>query len=229
MLIIPEVIFQKLINQMIKVIKDDYNSKTNKPETLLYVMFKEDDYGEEVKLDDMEFYKSAIDLFVTANLERSRNLEVSIGYNLNRQGCPTIHVMLPNESPGLAGIGANEGYEDHIIDQQRRMRIPVYTGSTQVTYNLIITSENMNEVLIIYHWLKAMSLSMTYQFELRGFKNVVFGGSDLNISEDLVPPNIFHRNFNVSFTYDFSSPDVLNESFARVNTLQPTVLTNQVS
>jgi hypothetical protein len=56
--------------------------------------------------------------------------------------------------------------------------------------------------------LKSGFIGLKTQMELAGLQNVTFGGSDLMFNMDMVSPNIFSRNFNLNFDYDFSGRDI---------------------
>lgn len=211
-ILIPEVIINNAVNMVLKLTREDYESKPNKKDTVLYRLFGEDDNGDPLKFHTFVWFNEAVSIIV-GDEKRKREVEVHLGYNLKRMEAPNIHIMLPNETPIHSGIGDNEGYEDVLIDEAKQVSIPVYTQDTQVTYNLLITSDNYHEVLVLYHFMKGVFLSIKTQMELQGLQNTVFGGSDMTFDESLVPVNIFHRNFNLSFTYDYSSIDFFSSKF----------------
>jgi len=57
--------------------------------------------------------------------------------------------------------------------------------------------------------------------ELLGLHNVRFGGNDLEFMDDMVPPNIFHRNFNVSFEYEFYAISAFARKFGKNFLISP--------
>jgi hypothetical protein len=68
----------------------------------------------------------------------------------------------------------------------------------------MITSDNSSEVMIVYYWLKAMFLLFHEELELLGLRNLNHSGQDINLQQDLAPPNIFHRNLSLAFDYESS-------------------------
>jgi len=213
--IIPEYELQRIINMFLVVTRENWNSYVDKEKTFLYKVFAFNEHEESVKIDKFDFFEQSQEILI--NRQSKRELLITIGYNMQIAEKPSIHITLPSESPMSAGIGQNEGFQNNqVIDESV---YPVYTANSQSTYNLIITSENMNEVLVIYHWLRATCLSMYSQFELRGFQNVRFGGADMNIDDTLIPGHIFHRNFNISFTFDWSVPDILGSSILSIRNI----------
>mgnify|MGYP001239130242 CR=1 FL=1 len=197
----------KLVNIFLSITRENFNSRIDPKSTFLWYIFGENELKESISIQNFNLFEQAKSILIKEG--SPRELTVGIGYNLERAEIPRIHILLPSESPIQAGIGANEGYEPSEVNVTEGKRYQHYTANSSVTYNLLITSDNMNEVLVIYNWLKSITLSLNGQLELRGLQNCMFGGSDLNIDESLVPSNIFHRNFNLSFTYDYSVPDIL--------------------
>jgi hypothetical protein len=128
---------------------------------------------------------------------------------------PTFHIVMPSESPKNAGIGDNRGYTEPILDVTNSVKFDTVTQDSSVVYTIIITSDNVNECLILYNFLKAAFLGFKLQLELSGFQNVRSGGTDLNISEDLIPVHIYHRSFNLSFDYDYTTVDMFGEGYIK--------------
>ena len=209
---IPEHEIYKLLNLFLDVTRDDFNANSGVNSFLYHIFGDNDtDIPERLKISTYDFFEQS--KTVILRKDHPRSLKFSLGYNMEKANVPTIHITLPSESPKNAGIGANEGYEDEIVDKANRKYKAVFTSDYSVTYNLLITSDNMNEVLLIYNWLKCVMLSMHEQVEFRGFQNATFSGSDLSIDEDMVPNHIFCRNFNLAFTYDFSVPSLISRAY----------------
>lgn len=211
-ILIPEVIIYKTLNSVLDIIRQDYSDNIDKKKTILYYLFGEDTEGSPLSFNNFEFFTQAVEIIVGSN-EKKRMIQTALGYNMSRLQIPTIHIMLPSESPINSPIGMNLGYQEEIVDNSKNETIEVYTMDSQVTYNLLITSDNYHEVLVIYQFLKGIFTSIKNQLEMKDLQNVTFGGSDLNFSEELVPPNIFHRNFNLQFTYDYVSVDIIKQKF----------------
>lgn len=203
--VIPEYEMHHLLGVFLTVTRENWDANVDKNNTFLSKVFNENEHQEKIAIDNFNFFEQSQEILI--NRTSKRELRLGIGYNLQMIERPSIHILLPSESPMSSGIGQNEGFRgSNVVDGRT---FPYFTANCQSTYNLVITSENMNEVLVIYHWLRAISLSMYAQFELRGFQNAKFGGADMSLDETLVPTHIFHRNFNVSFTFDWSVPDIL--------------------
>lgn len=208
--VIPEiVIYNTLLNMIDFTIK---NSKVeNKDFRLLWRIFGGNDCYPKATLGNLDLYEQALHIFREEN--GGRGIKVSIGYNLQRveTGEPSIHILLPSETTDSAPIGFNRGYLGNVIDAGDNIGVPILEADSMVTYNLMITADNVNEMMIVYNWLKSISISFSTQFALEGFKNLKIGGNDLQFNDELVPPHIFHRNFNLSFSYEVIGIDIFNE------------------
>lgn len=206
---IPEVELWKLLNIFkAYTVQDIVSNQSDYSKSFLWNVFGKNDLLENIDFgSDFNFYKQSVDIFIRKN----RELAFSIGYNLKKASTPTIHIVLPGETPMGSPIGSNEGYQG-FVENEDGTTSGVFNYSNRSTYNLIITSENQNEVVLLYHWLKACFGSMIEQLAFRGFQNPEFGGNDIGISEELVPNHIFYRNFNVNFTYEWSVKSINRDS-----------------
>jgi len=227
--LIPETIIFKLLKLMVDVTKENVANQSNKEAEILWRIFGDHEHGEDTdkyvevqQIGKYKLYEQAKSIFTDKPAAKHDSIQIGIGYDLKRVelGAPAIHILLPSESAQNAPIGGNEGYLGYVNDEDTNTSYQIYSAETDVVYNLMITSKNMNEVVVLYHWLKSCSLTFHAQFELRDFKNVKVGGNDLNFNDDLVPPNIFHRNFNLSFSYDYAGIDIIGNKYGNTFSFQ---------
>lgn len=204
---IPEITIYNQLKAVMILFERDFKSKTNEKETFLYRLFSNDHYtGAPLFIEDFNFYKEAKEIVL--DREKSpRKFEVCLGYNMNRSNTPTAHIMMPNETSKGAPIGSNEGFKSEFRDGPNRIRSE-YTQGTSVVYNILFTSDNASEVIILYNLYKSAFFGLTSDFEMKGFMNMSFGGSDLQFDDSFIPANIFHRNLTLSFEYDSVSFDM---------------------
>lgn len=217
-MIIPEIIIYHNINSILELIKNDYNTANDKTKTIISRMFTIDDYGMELKYNRFNYKEQAIKLFVTnQRVNSSRRIEVSMGYNVQRSGLPTIHITLPDEQADSVGIGMGEGYQDSKINEDDNSVISNFTAVYRCNYNCIITSDNSSEAVLIYHTLKNLLFSVFPAFELRGLRDIKFSGQDLNFQNDMIPAEVFHRNLGISFFYETTVDSIqINEMAGKI-------------
>lgn len=215
--LMPELVIHKVIESTFKTVKDSYLADTtiDKSDNLLYYFFKKDENGFDVKFKTMDYYNQAVELFTI------RKIEVNMGYNMEVADIPNIHILLPNETSRPLGIGADENYQEPIyierlVGEETVTDVqPLFTQTFDTNYNLMITSPNVFEVLLIYNLLKMGFLSLHEHIELQGLRTMKIGGQDIQIQSDLVPTHIFHRNLTLSFFYEMESPRHFKELLIR--------------
>lgn len=218
-ILIPEVEIYEVLNIYLDFVIKDYKDKADKQTTLLWHIFgnrpkiSAESPDRPLALGKFNFFTEAVNVIVDGGVEKKRKVEISLGYNLQRASTPTFHIIMPQESPKNAPIGDNEGYTQGVDDKNKRTYFRTVTQDASVQYTIIITSDNVNEVLILYNFLKACFLGMKMQLELRGFQNLRSGGTDLELRDDMMPTNIFHRSFTMIFDYDYTTIDPLGTQY----------------
>jgi hypothetical protein len=201
-MLIPEIILYNSINNIIKLVGDNYVAATDKTKTILYDFFGVGDDGQPLKLEKFDYYTNAVALF-TRDISNPNQISVNIGYNLQRKDAPTIHIVLPAENKGrYNSLGEGFGEEPSVYNYDDQEVVHTYATSNISTYNLIITAGNSSMVLVIYYALKNMLTFLTGHFGVSGLKNLEVTGADLQLDPSIAPPDIFHRSLNLSFDYE---------------------------
>lgn len=208
-LLMPEVVLYNILNNTVKLLRDDLaeNIEANtEANSILYRILGVDECGEALKINFYNFYKQAKKV-----LSVKDNLKVHYGYSLDTATSVDICILLPSEN-GKVGIGADEGYLETVEENG------VQQYNTQVfesNYQLMITSNNANEVLVVYTLLKSVLLMLIDQLELYGFRNPKFSGQDVVMQEDLAPVPLFHKVLNIEFMYEHNVPQMLQAEFMK--------------
>lgn len=206
-MIFPEVKLLEIIVKILMFLKRDSEVSINEQETYLYKLFNPD--TNPIKIGKYNYYEEALNLFSRGN-ESKDKLQVVIGYNMERQNLPTIHITLPGETSGSSdGIGFDEGY----IEGK-------FTRSFDTRYNLVITGSSTSEVLLIYNVIKACFISFHVFFEHECLQNLKLSGQDVIMQDNIAPPNVFHRAIGLDFFYEISAPNVQYNPFVKFKDLQ---------
>lgn len=203
--LMPEVVIYKTLMAMFSIVRKDFEENPLE-DTILHSYFGIDECGNPLQWESFNYFEQAKQLFIDNN-----KIQVNLGYNMEVSDVPCVHIMLPNESGRPFGIGADENYLGSAAQQQAGVRQEIFTKLFDATYNLIITSENTLEVLLIYHFLKAAFISLHAHVELSGLRLPKISGQDIQLQSDLVPPHIFHRGFGLSFVYEVHVPDIMRK------------------
>lgn len=228
-MIIPENIIYHNIRSILAYVKKDYEEHTDETKTILYSLFKEDDNGMEMQFNRFNYLEQAKSLFVSSpQATKSRNFLVTMGYNTQRNGLPTIHILLPNESKFEVGIGMGAGYMDDEVCEEENTVKEVFTNVQKATYSLMITSDNSSEVVLMYHALKSMMFATFTAFAHRGLRDLEFGGQDIQFNNELVPPEVFHRNLTLTFFYESSVASFVAEKLVENMLFCGTPLKNEL-
>lgn len=218
-IIMPELILNNSLKSIFDFFKKDYleDSSQNKDKNYLYFFFKKDEFQTDMKFNTFDYFHEAVDLFV------EKSVQINMGYNMEIADMPSVHILLPNETSRFLTIGGDENYQEPMIEIEEDIlnsssieyTTPIFTQTFDSNYNIMITSKNMFEVLLIYNLLKTSFLSLYEHIELSGLRNVKLGGQDITIQSDLVPTHIFHRNLTLSFFYELDSPRNFKEQIIK--------------
>jgi hypothetical protein len=200
-MLLPEVLLYNTLNAFLGLAAKDWTDKVDKTTTLLYDLFKIDDYGQTIGINNYDYYTQAVALLVR-NVESVRKTEIYIGYNPQKIAQPSVHILMPSDSKGRMDSVSDDQQTD--FDEFTSEVIITKTKSSSSTYHLMMTSDNSSEVMIMYYFFKAMCLLFSEHLELNGLRAVQFSGADINVQNDLVPINIYHRNLALSSDYEFT-------------------------
>ena len=209
-MIIPEVIIHKGIESAKEFIWNDLQENSmDETKSLLYDMFGEDETGERIIIKGFDYFEQSKNILEPSN---RREFETFIGYNLSREGNPTVHILLPDERMKEVLIGDDEGYR--LDDYAARTIVrpdgvtpgtyrPTYHRRAECTYHLLITSANYNEVIILYHFLKYVITGMSDHYGLKCLDIPNVGGTDVGFITGIIPTHIYQRKVLFDFSYDF--------------------------
>lgn len=201
---IPDIKIHELIKSCIKSLRLDYESNTNFQDTILYQLLSP---SQMINTGKYNWYNEGVEIFINRNENHPKYLDTRLFFDRERASIPTIHIIVSGESKGSDGIGFDEGFrEEQVIGLDQR---PIYNRQYSLNANIVITSDNAFETLIIYHILFSMLISINEHIQFVGFINPVFGSRDINISQDLVPNGVFAKSINFSANYELSVPRVV--------------------
>lgn len=214
-LLIPDQIIVNTINQILVILRNDYNDAItagHEDESMLYLLLNN------ISIGTYDLYQNAKKIFVTTPQDPKHLFaKVSFDHTPN-QNFPAIFVTLPSENTGNNSIGLGEGDQDELImprvdpdpDEYRAQ----YRRTYLATYNVVIVCENRNEMLVIYNVLKNMLVACTNHFGLQGLLNLKIGGQDLMRLPD-IPDRYFKRAITFSFQYDQVAPSLVLQNVYR--------------
>lgn len=210
---IPDLKLFQIVKICLVGLRADYEANSGNPEdTILFHLLNDTEVSDTGKYKWLE---QATEIFITRDKDHTRFLDANLFFDRERAKIPTIHIMLSGESKGKDGIGMDEGFnpEQVIGDTQR----PVLNRQFDINANIVVTSDNAFETVIITHVMKSMLIAISAHIQLSGFINPVIGSRDITLSQDLAPNGIFARSINFSAGYELSVPVVvLNQIISSV-------------
>lgn len=198
-MILPETTLHKLLQGIVLHLKTEWQQATDKSNTLLYYMFHDSSHYKK------DYYQQATDLF-TREIDHPRRVGTRLFFDASRAKIPTVHITMPSDEAGDDSIGVSEsGLVSNVIDQPTQIT-PIYQRRFDTVFQIVCTSDNHSEVLIMYHALRAGLISVFDTFSFQGLENPKIGGSELRINSDIVPENIFMRGITLRTSYDVNIP-----------------------
>lgn len=204
MINIPEISILTALRNVLKLIRKDYNDclvAGDETQSILYLITGINE------LQRYKFFDQAKSLFITTEND-PRHLDVNIFYNAKRLGVPTWHITLPSEHEKDNTIGIGDGNNDYYYNQTGQYR-RVLDRRFNARYVVVVTSDNLNEVVLMYHVLKSTIISLTEHFHMVDLINLKLSGNDININTEIVPENVFARGLGLDFEYDTKAYDLL--------------------
>lgn len=210
---IPEYILYYGLKSAVDFLRSDFAVQTDETKSLLYMILNN------VGINRYEFFKQAKKVFLAGN-DDPRYFSINMMYNMEKNAAPSVYITLPADQSAQnelsVGEGANDPYFIDSTDDTQGTYQPSLSRRFQATYSIVITSDNENEVILIYHVLRALLISMHVHFNLAGLVNISLGGADLKPYNKDIPHNAFVRaiNFNCQYetgSYDFSKYPMFNQ------------------
>lgn len=207
---VPEVQIKNLLDSILIIVVNDWDSHPIKSQTLLYNFFSGNAIG------SYDYYIQAQELFLRG-VNNPEKIETRIFFDVARASIPTIHIVLPEDAPGENGLGMDEDFEepqynvDEVSIPHTYTFVKFYNRRFDVRYHLVISSKNVTEVLLIYHLIKGMLIGLTDSVEIvYGFSNTKISGLDIQLSLEMLPPNVFTRGIELSASYEMAVPRIID-------------------
>lgn len=197
-IIIPEYIIHSSLELAIKYLREDFTSSLNPTDSFLYKLVGG------VKFQKYNYFEQAQSIFIT-ELGNPRHITLDLMYNATSDQMPSIYISTPADSTDKNGIGMDEGYQPSELSQDGQVMQSVFTRRFSGVYDIVITSDNSNEIVLMYHILKSLLISLYFHFNASGLQNVIISGNDLTPYSELVPKNCFQRIIRLKCEYEAHS------------------------
>lgn len=208
-LLIPEQIILEAYQKAIAFVRKDYKTNIADPtQSYLGLLLSSTD-----SVDRYKFFEQAKAIFITTEND-PRHLTANLFFNAAKASIPTIHITNPSEVPIHNTIGIAEGYQDFLFDEDNQKYKKVFNRRFKAKYNIVFTSDNTNEVILIYQIMKSLTISIIDHLQLSGLHNVLLSGTDINLKSDIIPTNVFIKSIGLEFEYDTIGIQLSTEDFS---------------
>lgn len=223
-LITPEIIIQNAVELILAHIRSDWDNNTDKTKTTLYKLWNGVKYGR------YDMYAEAQSVFLRKK-DDPRLIRVRPSFDKEQANIPTIFVNLPSEEGGFAdGLGMDQNEVDVTYDDDNLTYTNNYGRGFSSNYNIVISSENRNEILLIYHTIRALLIPLFNHMMFDGLEVPKLSGRDLQIYSELVPNHIFMRAIGLSISYRVNVDDITAKQMAQSITFTGTpVLSDEIN
>ena len=211
-ILFPEIVIYNTLNSIVKLLRDDFKKKRKDEDTLLYKILGVDEEGKPIKMNLYNYFKQAKKMILMP-----QNMTVNFGYNQEVAKLISMHILLPSET-AEAAIGEDEGYMSEDVTDEDGNKIGTQQMFTQMydsTYQIMITSINSSEVNVVYNILKSMLLMLVPHLELMGLRVPKLSGNDIVMTEEYTPVPIFHKVLNLSFKYEHTVPQLIQQEVVK--------------
>ncbi len=200
-IIIPEQIIYTLVEGILLHVRKDIEDMPTDEQSVLYKIFGN------LLIGRRSLFRESKVLF-SRTQEQERHITVNLFYPKVEIKPPSVHIILPGEQSVHNELGVGEtGLISDIEDSPGGdFYTPNYSRRFDSQIVVMVTSDNAQETLLIYHLLKAMFISIFDTIEFRGLENPVLSGRDLSNQEHLSPPHLFNRAIAIKHLHEITVP-----------------------
>lgn len=201
---IPDIKLFEIVKSCVKALREEHALNGGTPSnTILWHLLNPTKQADTSKY---KWYEQAVEIFITRDKNHDKYLDTRLFFDRERASIPTLHIMMSGEDKGKDGIGGDLGYNDaQVIGTSQR---PVLNKQFAMNANIIVTTDNPFETVIIYSVIKAMLISLNTHIQLFGFINPIISGRDIQLSQEVAPAGIYSRAINFHASYELSVPEV---------------------
>lgn len=214
-IIIPDLALEKLISSAIKFLKIDYDTQVteNGDEKTSYLYYLTHNVG----VQRISFFEEAKDIFFNTDPKSNKKVSISLGWPETIKHASNVIITHVGEDYADNALGVDQGvniYEEYVPEnytpsEETNAWRETYARRYRANFRIIITGDNTNETLIIYHILKSILISFegTQHLQYIGFQNCKIEGGDIEIRAENIP-NRFAKSIKFSFDYTFRTPSI---------------------
>jgi len=206
-LLIPDVKIINTYNKILDILRTDYSAHIDagtEERSMLYLLFQGNTLGK------YDLYANIKQLIITTP-EDPNHLEVRLSYDpTSTTSNNMIYVTLASENAMHDSLQIGEGDNPELLftnDDEANEYRKQFTRRFATTYTVMVMGKNRNEMLVLFHLLKAMTITCINHLTQEGLQNVKIGGQDVRFTGSDI--GLFARGINISFEYEQTVPEVI--------------------
>lgn len=190
---------KRVIDALLKFVDDDAVLRNESDSWLYRMLFDITDDS------NFNFYEQAKAIFLNTKLS-PRKIQTGIGYNLNTNGSPYIHIRELQRTPGtynnIGGIGDNV-----YLNSEQDYTSVIYRDARKSDYEIVVTSDNQLATIlitdVIYALLIGASASLYNEFDL-----VNFSIKDMMVNMS-TNAQLYAKSIVISTQYENQIPSII--------------------
>lgn len=199
---LPTLELKKLLDTLITWVADNYTSHTDKTQSWLYNVF----YGNVT--GNFDFYTQAIEL-INRDEGNPRKLETRLTFDKDRADLPTIFITVPGETKdGPNAISMNSD-SDYYEDSENETFSYPYERHFKGTFDLMITSTNSLESMLIYELLICLFIASADSLQ-NLYSLFEYSGKDLMPNKNVTNFNLYIKTISLTLTYKREVPSIVS-------------------
>lgn len=203
--VIPEYILLHALQAGFEYIEADFEQNSfEQKNTYLYRILQQE------RIQRYDYFTQAQSVLFKQQ-DDPRKLNIDLMYNIDIDRVPSIYITLSGEQHGNNNLSI-ECEQDYYQNVDVNNKVISYTDRfvrrKRATYNIFVVSDNVNEVLMLYHIIDCLIISLTPHLTLKGLYNITQGGQDVQIQNDNIPKHLFMKGLNIGFEFNRVAPDL---------------------
>lgn len=209
-MILPDFVIIRVLNNVLDLIRTDYRtlSAANKVQEsflyrITYDMMIEDRY---------EPFPAAVKMLINTDQD-PKKLLVRSAYDTNTNRTPFVFVALGEEHESNNSL--TQGIADNpyqMVGEDKYKKF--YQRRFAANYQVVIGGENKNEVVLLYHIIKAIVIHYYTVFYCERLEMMKISGGDVRMNT-AVPDKIFLQTIILSFEYEQKIPFLVNDDIVK--------------
>lgn len=201
-LVLPEHSLKNILDGLLAMMSDNLKQVPNKEQTMLYRMFGDTAYNK------FKYYEQGVSLFTKSN-GKARQIKTKLSFDGDLSQFPIIYIPTGKDDYSFSGIGDQDS--NYVEDKDGR-QTPMKTCRFKGESSFVIVSDSIEEVLLIYHAVRALLVAAGDTFGYYGLDTVQLGGADVQLNEEQIPKNVFMRAMSIKYEYDITIPSIIHSS-----------------